>query len=208
MVKIIFYLLVPFFLISCKDNLEKKVYYDFKLGRSFDFNKKRLKTLCDSGIFLLNKDNYPYVEHTINQGKYFSTPYFLTIPGDTIVAEIQVMYLTDVNDLRLDLDGMENNSRVMNIPLFSDGGLTPELIKEDILNNLNKKYGNFNSIDTLRPININGYKLLYNWKGKDGVNIELNYLFDKSFDYRTSILLKYNYIEEIKNKLIKQSNVY
>lgn len=200
--------MILFLLVSCDNKIEKKVYFDFQIGKSFDYNRNRVNQLCESGLFLQNIDRYPYTEHKLKDGKYYSAPFFLTFPGDTIVAEIQVIYLTDLYNLKSDMEGLHNDNRVMNLPLYSEGGITPDLIKEDIIKNLNEKYGNFDSLDTLRPINIDGYKLLYNWKDREDVNIELNYLFDASFMERTSILLKYNFTDEIKEKLKKKSSVY
>jgi hypothetical protein len=199
-------ILLIYFFTSCNTIPIKQVFWGFELGKGFEENRQKLNLYVKSGIFKLNKDNYPYLVNSLPyHNEYYSAPHFLTIPGDTIVAEIQVIYLTNLNNLKTDMEYAQDNSTCnMNIE-YHYNKIFPSEIREDIINNIKKTYGDYDTQDTIL---YQGLKEITKWKNKDGIDITLRYWNDPSFDNRTSIVLTYAYVDDIKEKLLKNKTGY
>ena len=208
---------------SCKENLEKEVYFGFKLGRSLKYNTEKEKELVSNGTFLsTDESKYPFAVNEFryidnNYFKYYSTPYFFRLKGDTTVVEIHILFFTEVKNLDFDMKTLGDGKTPMNIPNLppmKNNILIPGFrpISDDVLKKVVSKYGeNYQKIlppgtsdDVEHPYVVD---TKYIWRNRDGIDIELDvhpmdYGFERNF---SSLILKYKYSESIRKNLKEKS---
>jgi hypothetical protein len=216
-------ILLTLLISSCKENLEKEVLHGFKLGRNLEFNWEKEQELVRSGIFTNSDESkYPYVVNEFryignNYFKYYYTPYFFKLKGDTTIVEIQVLFFTDKQNLDFDMERLGEGRPPMNIPNsppMIDRTFVPGIqpISEYVLKKIVEKYGNnYEKIIPKDQVSLEEFTVVdtkYIWKNRDGVDIELiiQPMEDKGQNNKSSsLILKYKYTEEIRKKFKEKS---
>lgn len=221
--KLIFLIILTICITSCKENMEKEVLHGFKLGRDLNFNWKREQDLVKNGVFTSSDESkYPYVVNEFryidnNYFKYYYSPYFFKLKGDTTIVEIQVLFFTDLQNLDLDMEKLGEGmppKNIQNLPPMINNTLVPGIrpISEDVLEKIILKYGdNYEKIIPKGQEDMEQFMIVdtkYIWRDRDGVDIELliQPMEDngQKRDY-SSLILKYKYSEEIRNNLKEKS---
>ncbi len=219
--KLLFLTILTICLTSCKENMEKEVLHGFKLGRDLDFNWKREQDLVTNGVFTSSDESkYPYVVNEFrhiedNYFKYYYSPYFFKLKGDTTIVEIQVLFFTDIQNLDVDMEILGEGKPPMNIlnsPRMINNTHVPGIgpISKDVLKKIILKYGD--NYEKIIPKGQEGDEKFitvdtkYIWRDRDGVDIELlihpNNGQERDF---SSLILKYRYSEKIRNNLKEKS---
>lgn len=208
-INLIFLSILTIFLFSCnEESIEKEVFYGFKLGRSLNFNWEKEQELVQNGVFTSSDETkFPYLVNEIKKiGKshyYYSSPYFFRLEGDTTIVEIDVLYFTNINNLDMDMEILGEHNRPINIPrVFPKGNpTTPHEIMTDVVRKINDTYGIYTSKNSNSELEEYGVSdVEYNWKDKNGVNIELSYHPVENPDL-SSIILKYKLTENLTDKI-------
>jgi hypothetical protein len=219
--KLLFLTILTICLTSCKENMEKEVLHGFKLGRNLDFNWKREQELVTNGVFTSSDESkYPFVVNEFrhiedNYFKYYYSPYFFKLKGDTTIVEIQVLFFTDIQNLDIDMEILGEGKPPMNIhdsPRMINNTLVPGIgpISKDVLEKIILKYGD--NYEKIIPKGQEGDEQFitvdtkYIWRDREGVDIELliqpNNGQERDF---SSLILKYRYSEKIRNNLKEKS---
>lgn len=204
---------MTFTLFSCSRNetIKREVILGFNLGSSIKETQQKFDDLYEQGKINRVKDNTPYIIHQLQNGKkYYSIPIYSV--RDTIVSEFKLVYTGNENEISSIDNNIRNGMKTFNLTSDEtiDDTYSTKILKKDIIDNLNKTYGNYSRIDTLNNISSNVF-YVYHWDNKNGVDITLeqeNSGPPSELSGNSLLILKYRYIEELFNKLPLGKSIY
>lgn len=198
------------FTVSCQNEKQyrKKVYLGYELGSSINEYNIHTKELLKSRLLRQNNLNILYSETSSLSYSYFlfTRAYFPL--NDTLISELQVMYLDHLEDLEEDVNLFSQEYAPMNLQYGIQSRASSHLIRDSELSKLNKKYGKYNYRDTIQDNSFRQVETI-TWSNRDGVDIKLEYKKDIISKFPlSSIVLKYKYTPEFYKKIFKSSSNY
>ena len=213
MIRFYFFVTLSFLMCgSCdqKEDIQRDVFLGLKLGASTNDAISKFSDLVKQGTLKIHDGQNPYyLNNTNNFKNYYSAPLILSIPGDTIVNEIKVVYLANLNELEETIRESLRGWNYMNLYAHSQNSLevSANEIWDDVSLKLEKKYGKYDS-ESVNKYEQNVTKIRY-WKDQNDVNIELNFLESaNNYGGNSRIFLKYSYIDKINDILTKGKSEY
>ena len=188
---------------SCtKEDLSKDVFLGFKLGYGKNDFDEHYKSLLSNGTFDRNEDRTPYFLHKgKNNFKYYSSMYGYTAFMDTLICKIRLYYFTDNKSMAFVIDDAKKDIFVN----YLDNENKTNLMEEDIIDDLTKKYGKNDYVIPF-PERETNTKRIY-WNNRNGVNI---ILARTKFIYASgeSLFVEFTYTDDYASRVFKQKSVY
>lgn len=209
------YIFLVFLATSCKSQTPlPDVYLGFKLGSSERQMIQRRDELVKSGIIQIKENLFVHTSNAkgnTSNKSYYSTPVFNVSPGDTQCSKITIIYF---DDMKFTADIAQKIGEVGNTLQFfisekANGEPMPgNFIKGDVISELVKKYGKFESSDSSYDM-AGIYQERYFWSASSGLNITLTFGFWKSQMIEAGGLrLDFTFNDEMRKRLIRKISTY
>lgn len=217
-ISMILYLIVTVILSSCNDKtIQREVFLGFNLGSSMSETEKKFDELYNKRQIERCYDKTPFLIHNLPNGKnYYSVPFYYVPPGDTIVTQFKLIYGTQgISEISQINNNIREGRKFYNLSSQELSNVSSDILKNDIVENLIKKYSNYSRVDTFDfhqfDENSSRKKIVYYWDDKQGVNINLEYdIIGPPNDYsgNSCIILEYRLTDDILNMIPRTKGIY
>jgi len=203
-------ILLMTFIVSCQNEKQyrRKVYLGYELGSSINEYNLHTKELIKSRLLRQTKLNTLYSEtSSLNYSYFLFTRAYFPL-NDTLISELQVMYLDHLEDLEEDVNLFSQQYAPMNLQFGIQSRASSHLIRDSEISKLNKKYGTYNHRDTIQDNSFRQVETI-TWSNRDGVDIKIEYKKDMISKFPlSSIVLKYKFTPEFYKKIFNSSSNY